>query len=139
MSESKTVTQLGKAKKFSNFRCIKCHHYLVPCTEEKMDLFNLTSEQKEKITKYGLNYFCPICMRGYQRTELERKESTQQPLPFATIVKGLEATVVDRKGKIHKIVAMDKSLLHVEPVETEKKEKNPDLVCLGTYGQVQQN
>ena len=70
-------------------------------------------------------------MRGYQRTEPERKESTRQPLPFATMVKGLETSVVDRKGRIHKIVVMGKSLLHAEPVETEKKDKNPDLVCLG--------
>jgi len=56
-----------------------------------MDLFQLTKEQKEKIRKHGLTFFCPFCVRGYQRIYGEPKESTRQPLPFASIINGLEA------------------------------------------------
>lgn len=69
MSESRIGTQLGKAKKFSNFRCVKCHSYLILLTEQKTDLFDFTPKQKEKVRQHGLTHFCPRCSRGYQRTE----------------------------------------------------------------------
>ena len=69
MSQSKTGTQLGKAKKFSNYRCVKCHSYLIPLTEEKMSLLDFTPKQREKVRQYGLTHFCPRCMKGYQREE----------------------------------------------------------------------
>lgn len=76
MSQSKTVTQLGKAKKFSNYRCVKCHSYLIPLTEEKMDLFDFTPKQRQKVREHGLTYFCPRCMRGYQREEKPLSEES---------------------------------------------------------------
>ena len=77
MSNSKTGTQLGKAKKFSNFRCVRCHSYLLPLTEEKMDLLDFTPKQREKVRQYHLTHFCPRCSRGYQRQENPVSEESE--------------------------------------------------------------
>lgn len=69
MSESKIGAQLGQTKKFSHYRCIKCHRYLVPCTDEKMDLFGLSQQQKQKLREHQCTHFCPRCMKGFQREE----------------------------------------------------------------------
>ena len=69
MSESKTSTPLGKTKRFSDFRCTRCHSYLLPLTEEIMAQLGFTLAQKQKIKKYELTHFCLKCMRGYQREE----------------------------------------------------------------------
>ena len=76
MSESRMGTRLGKTKKFSNYRCVKCHSYLIPLTEEKMDLLDFTPKQKEKVREHGLTHFCPRCMRGYQRIEQPLSEKS---------------------------------------------------------------
>ena len=94
MSQSKTGTQLRKAKKFSNYRCVKCHSYLVPLTEEKMDLFDFSSEQKEKVRQHGLTHFCSRCMKGYQRTEQPLSEETEN-CPYC----GKELSFVKYRGK----------------------------------------
>ncbi len=95
MSQSKVGTQLGKAKKFSDYRCVKCHSYLVPLTEEKMGLFDFTSKQKQKVREYGLTHFCPRCMRGYQREEQPlSKESANCPYC------GKELSFVEYEGEV---------------------------------------
>lgn len=108
MSKSKTVTQLGKAKKFSDFRCVICHRYLVPCTEEKMILFNLTSEQKETISKHGLNYFCPVCMRGYQRTHKRTEIKQYKPTPYPINAEEVTTKIKTKSGMHVKIYSQKK-------------------------------
>ena len=99
MSESRIGTKLGKHKKFSNYRCVKCHYYLVPCTEEKMDLFEFTPKQKEKIRQHGLTHFCPNCMTGYQREEKSVSEESAN-CPFC----GEELSFLRYEGEITNIL-----------------------------------
>ena len=76
MSEFETEKRLGKPRKFSKYRCVKCKRYLVPLTEEKMDLFDFTLKQREEVREYQLTHFCPFCMRGYQREEKPLSEES---------------------------------------------------------------
>ena len=78
VSKSKEGIQLKATKKFSNFRCPKCHSSLVPLTEEKMTLFGFTEPQKQRIREYPdkLTHFCPRCMKAYQRQETPISEES---------------------------------------------------------------
>ena len=79
MLKSKEGIQLGATKKFSNYRCVKCHFYLVPLTEEKMALFGFTDKQKQRVKEYPekLTHFCPKCMKAYQRQEKPLSEDLE--------------------------------------------------------------
>ena len=52
--------------------------------------------------------------------------------PLVGVFKKLEIVAEDKKGKIHKIGAVDKGVLHAEKLQ--KKEENPDLICLCSIG-----
>lgn len=99
MSESRIGTQLGKAKKFSNYRCVRCRSYLVPLTEEKMNMFDFTPEQREKVRKHGLTHFCPRCARGYQRQETPVSEESEN-CPYC----GSELSFLTYKGELTNIL-----------------------------------
>jgi len=122
VSKSKTVKQLGKAKKFSNFRCIRCHHYLVPCTEEKMDLFNFTSEQKEKVRNQKLTHFCAVCKRGYQRMRERAEVKQYKPTPYPIDAEEVTTKIKTKSGMHVKIYSQKNPT-----VERHDYAPNPNL------------
>jgi len=93
--ESKVRTELGKTKKFSNYRCVICRHYLVPCIDEKMDLFGLSHQQKQKLREHQCTHFCPRCMKGFQREEQPLSEESEN-CPFC----GEELAFLRYKGML---------------------------------------
>ena len=97
MSKSKEGIQIGATKQFSNFRCVKCHKYLVPLTEEKMTLFGFTERQKERIRNYPdkLSHFCPSCMTAYQRQQNPISEESEN-CPYC----GEELDFLEHEGEL---------------------------------------
>lgn len=130
MSQSKAGTQLGKTKKFSKYRCVKCHSYLIPLTEEKMIMFNFTYEQREKVRKHGLTHFCLRCSRGYQRQENPISEKSEN-CPYC----GEELGFLEHEGELTDILycesckkgflAEEETLKKIRKYEEERKKLNP--------------
>lgn len=96
------------------------------------NLYNLEEEIEEDPTPFTTHVRLKEALGNLPDLEREEEIHEAEEKPLIGVFKELELVATDTKGKIHKIGAMDKGVLHAEKLK--RKERNPDLIHLCSIG-----